>query len=75
MEDTSREIRALQHDLWMKLPEEERFRRCGEMFALAKQFAEERAPAGISHEEKRRFVFKELYGFDLPEPAADQIES
>jgi len=53
--------------MWMALPEEERFRRCGEMFALAKAFAEKRVPAGLSVQEKRNFVFRELYGFDLPE--------
>ena len=66
MEDTSYEIRALQQRMWMELSEEERFRRCGEMFALAKEFAEARAPFGLSRDEKRRFVFRELYGFELP---------
>ena len=66
MEDTSYEIRVLQQKMWMTLPEEERFRRCGEMFALAKASAEKRAPAGLSVQEKRNFVFRELYGFDLP---------
>lgn len=53
--------------MWMELSEEERFRRCGEMFTLAKTFAQMRAPATWSPDDKRRFVFKELYGFDLPE--------
>jgi hypothetical protein len=53
--------------MWLALPEEERFRRCGEMFALAKAFAESRAPADLSENEKRRFVFRELYGFELPD--------
>jgi hypothetical protein len=51
----------------MSLSVEERFRKCGEMFELAKAFAARRAPAGLSEEEKRRFVFRELYGFELPE--------
>jgi len=67
MEDTSYEVRALQQKMWMALPEEERFRRCGEMFALAKAFVEKRTPAGLSVQEKRNFVFREMYGFDLPE--------
>lgn len=50
----------------MSLPEEERFRKCGEMFELAKAFAESRAPAGLGGEELSRFVFRELYGFDFP---------
>lgn len=66
MEDTSREIRDLQQKMWMSLPEEERFRRCGELFALAKAFVQERIPAGTSQEDQRRFIFRELYGFELP---------
>jgi hypothetical protein len=50
----------------MQLSVDERLRRCGELFALAKRFAEQRAPAGLSNEEKTRFVFKELYGFEFP---------
>lgn len=67
MEDTSPEIRAIQQRIWMSLPEEERFRKCGEMFELAKAFAMNRAPEGLSPDETRRFVFRELYGFALPE--------
>ena len=67
MEDTNYKIRAIQQKMWMDLPEEERFRRCGEMFALVKASAEKRAPAGLSVQDKRNFVFRELYGFDLPE--------
>jgi hypothetical protein len=53
--------------MWLALPEDERLRRCGRMFAFVKACAEARAPAGLSVEEKRRFVFRELYGFELPE--------
>jgi hypothetical protein len=56
----------MQQAYWMSLSEEERLRRCGELFALAKLTAEERARADFSHEEKKRFVFSELYGFDMP---------
>lgn len=66
MEDTNREIRAIQQEMWLDLPEEERFRRCGEMFAFAKASAEARAPIELGDEEKPNFVFRELYGFDLP---------
>ena len=69
MEDTSREVRAIQQRIWMSLPEEERFRKCGEMFELAKAFAVTRAPAGLSGEKLSRFVFREIYGFDIPEKA------
>ena len=67
MDDTSAEVRALQQAYWMTLSEEERYRRCGRMFQMTKRFAEARAPLGLSDEEKKRFVFKELYGFEMPE--------
>lgn len=67
MEDTSSEIRAIQQKYWMSLSEEERFRRCGNLYALAKGFAEDRAPAGLSDPQKKQFVFKQLYGFDHPD--------
>lgn len=57
----------MQQRIWMSLPEEERFRKCGEMFELAKAFAVSRAPAGLSEEELRRFVLRELYGVDFLE--------
>jgi len=65
MEDTSEEVRAIQQRIWMSLPEEERFRKCGEMFEVARAFAMSRAPAGLSREKLSRFVFRELYGFDI----------
>jgi len=67
MEDTTQEVRALQQAYWMSISEEERFRRCSRLFAFAKQFVEERAPHGLSEADKKRFVFKELYGFEMPE--------
>lgn len=38
------------------------------MFELAKAFAASRAPEGLSKEELSRFVLKEVYGFEMPEP-------
>ena len=67
MEDTSSEIRAIQQRMWMSLSVEERLRRVGDLYSLSKAFAESRAPVGLSAEEKRKFVFQELYGFPLPE--------
>ena len=67
MEDTDREMRARQQAYWMSLSEEERYRRCGRMFQMVKRFAEARAPFDLTEEEKKRFVFRELYGFDMPE--------
>ena len=67
MEDTSPEIRASQQKMWSELSVEERLRRLGDLYALAKTFAESRAPSEFSAEEKQRFVFRELYGFSLPD--------
>ena len=67
MEDTDQEMRARQQAYWMSLSEEERYRRCGRMFQMVKRFAEARAPLGLTEDEKKRFVFRELYGFDMPE--------
>ena len=44
------------------------------MFAFAKASAEARAPEKLSFDEKRRFVFRELYGFDLPETRGKKDE-
>ncbi|MBK9215455.1 MAG: hypothetical protein IPM59_07620 [Chloracidobacterium sp.] len=65
MDDTNTEVRRLQHSYWMSLPEAERFRRCGQLFALAKLAALERAPADLSAEEKKWFVIQEFYGADF----------
>ena len=67
MDDTSEEVRALQQAYWMSLSEEERYRRCGRMRQMTKRFAAARAPQGLDEEQKRRFVFREMYGFDIPE--------
>lgn len=66
MEDTNREVRSVQQQIWMSFSEEERFRRCGEMFELARKFALVRAPKGLSSEQLLRFVFKEMYGVEMP---------
>jgi hypothetical protein len=67
MDDTSEEVRALQQAYWIKLSEEERYRRCGRMFQMTKRFAAARAPQQLDEEEQKRFVFREIYGFDMPE--------
>ncbi len=74
MEDTSEEIKAMQHAYWMALPEEERFRRCGALFSLAKKAAEERAPSGLTAEEKKWFVIGELYGSEFVKTMRDNNE-
>lgn len=66
MEDSTRELRAIQHQIWMSIPEQERFRKCGEMFELARTFAEQRAPDGLDRNGLFRFVFMEMYGVEFP---------
>ena len=67
MEDTSREIKEVQQQIWMSFSESDRIRKCAELFELAKHTIEARLPAGLSEGERKRRVFKEIYGFDLPE--------
>lgn len=67
-------MKARQQAYWMSLSEPERFRRCGELFALAKQAAAERAPSGLTEEEKRWFVIRELYGAEFVEMMRDKDE-
>jgi hypothetical protein len=67
MDDASPEIKAIQQEMWMRLPMEERFRRAAEMNALARAFIERRAPEGATEDERRRFIFREMYGFELPD--------
>lgn len=67
LEDTSPEIKAIQQKMWMSLSIEERLRRVGDLYAVAKASAESRAPVGLSVEDRRRFVFRELHGFTFPE--------
>jgi hypothetical protein len=66
MEDTSPEIREVQQRIWMSLSEEERFRKGAELFEIAREFARQRAPKDLNEADMKRFVFRELYGFDLP---------
>ena len=67
MEDTNREVRAIQQQIWMTLSEEERFRKCGEMFELAKLFIVRRAPKDLNEKELSNFVFREMYGDEMDE--------
>ena len=80
MEDTSPEMRAVQQRIWMSLSEADRFRKGAEMFELATLLARKRAPAGLSEAEITRFVFKEMYGFEMPrqregEPPVDRSKN
>ena len=66
MEDSNREIREIHQRMWMSLSTEERLQRVGNLFSFAKALAESRVPEGLSAKERDQFVFRELYGFDLP---------
>lgn len=58
--------------MWNTLSVEQRLQRVGNLYDLAKSFAEARAPKHFSAEEKRCFVFREIYGFDLPVDPKEQ---
>lgn len=66
MEDSSHKVREIHQRMWVTLSTEERLQRVGRLFSLAKALAEKRAPKDFSDEERRQFVFREIYGFDLP---------
>ncbi len=74
MEDTSGEIKKVQQQIWMSFSESERLYKCAELFELAKRSVEARLPAGLSDDERNRRVFKEIYGFDLPDGRERTIE-
>jgi hypothetical protein len=73
MEDTSAEVMAEQQRIWMSLSEEERFRKGAELFEIAREFARQRAPKGLDEAGIKRFVFKELYGFDPPQLESEKL--
>ncbi|HMU34419.1 MAG TPA: hypothetical protein PKC89_11190 [Pyrinomonadaceae bacterium] len=66
MEDTNRKVRAVQQRIWMSFSESERFRKGAELFDLARKAIVSRAPNGLSEDELKRFVFEEMYGFEMP---------
>ena len=68
MEDTSADVRALVNKTVMSLTAEERLLMCAEMFETVKEFAAERVPAGLSEKERKKAIFKLIYGFEMPEP-------
>lgn len=72
MEDTSSEIKKVQQQIWMSFSESERLHKCAELFELAKRSIEARLPEGLSETERKRLVFKEIYGFDLPDGHVDK---
>jgi hypothetical protein len=71
MEDTSREIKQIHQQVWMGFTVGERIRKCAELFEFAKRAIEARLPDDLAEAERKRRVFRELYGFDLPERSSD----
>lgn len=68
MQDTSPEIMLIQHNIWMKKTEEERFRMGIEMIEEGRKLVEssiKNENPGISPTELKREVFKRFYENDF----------
>lgn len=66
VEDSEKEIRTLQHRVWLSLPIERRLTICAELYEIQREAALGRAPSGLSDEDRERFVFREFYGYERP---------
>ena len=66
MEDTTPEIRTLVRDIIMSKTEEERFLMCAQMFEDGKELARIGMPEGLSNSEQAAYVYKRIYGEDMP---------
>jgi len=64
--DTTREIDALQNELWMKRTPQERARFAAEMFATSRGIVLASLPDGLSERELQDEVFFRTYGYHLP---------
>lgn len=62
MEDTDPEINKIQLEMWLSLSVEERLRRTGKMFSLAKSLVRNSAPKGLTPLEEERYIFKRIHG-------------
>lgn len=67
MEDTPREIKQKFREILMSKTEEERILMCAEMFDSAREIAISTMPENLSEAAQKKFVYKKLYGEDLPE--------
>ena len=67
MEDTPREIKQKFREIIMSKTEEERILMCAEMFDSAREIAVSTMPENLSQTEKQRYIYKKIYGEDLPE--------
>ena len=66
MEDTPSEIRKLVRDIIMSKTEEERFLMCAQMFEDGKELAKIGMPEGLSGDEQAAYVYKRIYGEEMP---------
>ena len=60
-------MRKVQQQIWMSFSESERILKCAELFEFAKRTIEARLPEGLPEEERKLRVFREMYGFEMPQ--------
>jgi hypothetical protein len=66
MEDTTPEINRLVSTIVMSRTEEERFLMCADMHEAGKELAKIGMPSGLSSEQQKQYVYRRMYGVDLP---------
>jgi hypothetical protein len=65
MKDTPPEIERIMRDKLMALSGEERFVMGARMFDSAREMVKASLPKGLSETERRRLLFKRIYGKEL----------
>jgi len=68
MTDTPPEIERLLRERMMARSGEERFVMGAQMFDAARAMAAAALPAGLSEEERKRMLFRQIYGKELEWP-------
>jgi hypothetical protein len=66
MTDTSPEIAEMVRARLMALPGAQRFRMGSEMFDAARRMVLASLPSGLTELQRKRLLFRRLYGEDLP---------
>ena len=66
MEDTTPQVKKILYKNLMERSEEDRFAMCADMFETSIELARVSMPANLNESEQRRFVFRAIYGEDLP---------
>jgi hypothetical protein len=67
MTDTTREIEAMQNELWMKKTPQERARFASAMFDAGRKAVIASLPKDLSEEEFKKQLFYRTYGEHLPD--------